>query len=86
MRQARDFCAYISKNVSKIHGAVLRQQLLYISAPTTRARNLLNVCDLSLCKPAPNGAGPTRKDGKIKIHKPGIGITPNPDILGRASF
>ena len=91
-RQARDFCAYIGSKmcIEDTWGSdVTTTAALHLGA-TTRARNLLNVCDLSgYVSPRLDEAGPTRKDGKIKIpHKPGIGITPNPDILGQpiASF
>jgi len=91
-RQARDFCTHIGSKmcVEDTWGSDITTTAALHLGASTRPRNLLNVCDLSgYVSPRLDPNGPTRKDGHISIpHDIGIGITPDPEILGQpiASF
>ena len=91
-RRARDFCQFIGTKmcIEDTWGSDITTTAALHLGASTKPRYLLNVCDLSgYVAPRLDENGPTRADGKLAVpHKPGLGITPDPDILGQpvASF
>jgi len=85
-RRARDLCLYLGTRmcIEDTWGSdITTASALHLGAATPPGA-LLNVCDLSgYVAPRLAPDAPTRKDGRIAPPEaPGLGITPNPDLLG----
>lgn len=85
-RQARDFCTQIGTKmcIEDTWGSDIATIAALHLGASTQPRNLLNVCDLSgYVSPRLDENSPSRKEGHISVpHAPGLGITPNLDLLG----
>jgi len=86
-RRARDLCLHLGARmcIEDSWGSdITTAALLHLGAATDPAR-LLNVCDLSgYVAPRLDPAAPTRTNGRIAPPSgPGLGVTPDPDLLGQ---
>lgn len=86
-RMARDLCTHLGVKmcVEDTWGSdIVTAAALHLGA-STAPKFLLNVCDLSsYVGPRLDPASPSRKDGFISpSEKPGLGVTPDMDILGK---
>jgi L-alanine-DL-glutamate epimerase-like enolase superfamily enzyme len=85
-RRARDLCLHLGAQmcVECVWGSdVITAAALHLAAATDPAM-VLNVCDLSgYVFPRLDPGAPTRADGRIAPPEgPGLGVRPDPDILG----
>jgi len=86
-RRARDLCLHLGARmcIEDSWGSdITTAALLHLGAATDPAR-LLNVCDLSAyVRPRLDPHAPTRKNGRIAPPSgPGLGVAPDPDLLGQ---
>ncbi len=85
--RARDLCLHLGAMmcIEDTWGSDLTTFAAVHLGASTKAGNLLNVCDLSgYVGPRIDANAPTRKDGRITLPTgPGLGITPNLDVLGQ---
>ncbi|MEM6577067.1 MAG: enolase C-terminal domain-like protein [Pseudomonadota bacterium] len=86
LRQARDLCLHLGARmcIECTWGSdISTAAALHLGAATDPSR-LLNVCDLSgYVAPRLDHYAPTRRDGRIAPPAgPGLGVTPDPDLLG----
>ncbi|MEM9062598.1 MAG: mandelate racemase/muconate lactonizing enzyme family protein [Pseudomonadota bacterium] len=86
LRRARDLCLYLGTKmcIECTWGSdVSTAAALHLGAATD-PKMLMNVCDLSgYVHPRLDPAAPVRKDGMIAPPQgPGLGVTPDPDVLG----
>jgi L-alanine-DL-glutamate epimerase-like enolase superfamily enzyme len=85
-RRARDLCLYLGAKmcIECTWGSdIVTAALLHLAA-STNPKNLLNTCDLSAyVAPRLDTTAPTRHNGRIAPPSgPGLGVTPNLDLLG----
>ncbi len=85
-RAARDLCLHLGAKmcIEDTWGSDIATAALLHLAASTPPRRLLNACDLSgYVKPRLDSSAPVRMNGRIAPPKgPGLGVTPDPDILG----
>ena len=88
MKRARDLCLHLGAKmcVEDTWGSDITTATAIHLAASTPSDAVLNVCDLSsYVTPRLDKTGPMRKSGFISVdHKPGHGVTPDPDVLGQA--
>jgi L-alanine-DL-glutamate epimerase-like enolase superfamily enzyme len=89
-RRARDLCLHLGARmcIEDTWGSdITTSALLHLGAATEPLR-LMNVCDLSgYAAPRIDPTGPIRKNGRIAPpDRPGIGVSPDPEILGPADL
>jgi len=86
-RRARDLCRHLGSRmcIEDTWGSDVTTAALLHLAASTPERLLLNCCDLSgYIRPRLDPAAPTRAGGRIAPPEgPGLGVTPDPDVLGR---
>jgi len=86
-RRARDLCRHLGSRmcIEDTWGSDVATAALLHLAASTPERLLLNCCDLSgYIRPRLDPAAPTRAGGRIAPPEgPGLGVTPDPDVLGR---
>ena len=86
LRRARDLCLHLGPQMCvecTWGGDVVTAAGLHLAAATPPAR-LLNACDLSgYVYPRIDPNAPSRENGRIAPPEgPGLGVTPEPDIIG----
>ena len=85
-RKARDLCLYLGAKmcIEDTWGSDITTAALSHLGAATDPRQVLNVCDLSgYVVPHVAPDGPLRKNGRLAPpDAPGLGISPDPDILG----
>ena len=85
-RAARDLCLHLGAKmcIEDTWGSDIATAALLHLAASTPPQRLLNACDLSgYVKPRLDSSAPVRMNGRIAPPKgPGLGVTPDPDILG----
>ncbi len=85
-RRARDLCLHLGARmcVEDVWGSdIVTAAALHLAAATP-PRSVLNVCDLSgYVTPRLDPDGPVRRRGRIDVPGgPGLGVTPDPAVLG----
>lgn len=87
LRRARDLCLYLGTRmcIEDTWGSDIATSTALHLAASTPSHGILNVCDLSgYVEPRLDETAPVRANGTIKVDdKPGHGVTPDPDRLGR---
>ncbi len=90
MRAARDLCLTLGTQmcIEDTWGSDITTAALLHLAAATPAQGLMNTCDLShYVGPRLAPDGPTRRKGRIAPPEgPGLGITPDSDLLGQADL
>ena len=85
--RARDLCLHLGAMmcIEDTWGSDLVTFAAVHLGASTKSANLLNVCDLSgYVAPRLDPSAPSRMDGRITVPTaPGLGVTPNPDVLGQ---
>ncbi|WP_324754154.1 mandelate racemase/muconate lactonizing enzyme family protein [Roseovarius sp. Pro17] len=88
MRRARDLCLHLGAKmcIEDTWGSDVTTGALLHLAAATPARMLLNTCDLSgYVGPRLDGGAPVRRAGRIAPPEGvGLGVTPDPEILGQS--
>ena len=86
-RRARDLCLYLGAKmcIEDTWGSDITTAALLHLGAATDPRQLLNVCDLSgYVTPRIDPDAPVRRAGRIAPPPgPGLGVCPDPDVLGR---
>ena len=85
-RRARDLCLHLGAMmcIEDTWGSDITTSAALHLGASTKASNLMNVCDLSgYVGPRLDEAAPSRADGRISIHDAtGLGVAPHEDVLG----
>lgn len=85
-RRARDLCLYLGAQmcIEDTWGSDITTAALLHLAASTPADGLMNTCDLSFyVSPRLDENGPVRRNGRIAPPEgPGLGVSPDPAILG----
>ncbi len=88
MRRARDLCLHLGARmcIEDTWGSDITTGALLHLAAATPVNRLMNTCDLSgYVAPRLDQAAPKRRDGRITPPDgPGLGVAPDPDILGQS--
>lgn len=86
LRKARDLCLYLGPKlcIEDTWGSDITTAAALHLAASSDPHTVLNVCDLSgYVTPRLDADAPTRNNGHIKPPEgPGLGVKPDPDILG----
>lgn len=89
MRRIRDLCLSLGTQmcIEDTWGSDVTTAALLHLAASTPARGIMNTCDLShYVAPRLDAAAPQRRNGRIAPPEgPGLGVAPDPEVLGQTS-